>query len=214
MIEKSLKKSIEKRIAKSSNVWTPSDFLDLGSRDAVDKTLQRMARTGIIRRIDRGLYDKPMFNRLTKKPQPPDYRHVIDALGRREQARMLVDGMTAANDLGLTDAVPAKVVLHSELRRKTIKLDNLVIEFKPTAPSKLYWAGRPAMRLVQALHWLKDMLPTEGPSIWRRVEAILRDPRHGAAIREDLRDGLATLPAWMQRELRSLLGNIDAGISH
>jgi len=63
---------------------------------------------------------------------------------------MLVDGMTAANDLGLTDAVPGKSPLRSDVRRKAIELDNLVIEFKPTAASKLYWAGRPAMRLVQA----------------------------------------------------------------
>ena len=28
----------------------------------------------------------------------------------------------------------------------------MVIEFKQTAPSKLYWAGRPAMRIVQTAH--------------------------------------------------------------
>ncbi|OZA57146.1 MAG: hypothetical protein B7X78_09560, partial [Sphingomonadales bacterium 39-62-4] len=37
-------------------VWTPADFLDLGSRDAVDKTLQRLTKTDALRRIDRGLY--------------------------------------------------------------------------------------------------------------------------------------------------------------
>ena len=40
-------------------VWTPNDFADLGSRAAVDKTLQRLVRSGEIRRIDRGLYDRP-----------------------------------------------------------------------------------------------------------------------------------------------------------
>jgi hypothetical protein len=29
---------------------------------------------------------------------------------------MLVDGLTAANDLGLSDAVPAKVVVHTDAR--------------------------------------------------------------------------------------------------
>ncbi|MGC4011506.1 MAG: hypothetical protein QM805_22405 [Pseudomonas sp.] len=43
---------------------------------------------------------------------------------------MLVDGMTAANDLGLTDAVPARVVIHTETRRRAIKLDKLLIDFK------------------------------------------------------------------------------------
>lgn len=214
MASGTLKNQIENRIAKADGVWTPSDFLDLAGRHAVDKTLQRMALAGTLRRIDRGLYDKPSLNSLTRKPRTPDYRQVVDAIGRRDQARMLIDGMTAANDLGLTDAVPGKVILHSDVRRKPIRLDNLVIEFKPTAPSKLYWAGRPAMRLVQALHWLRDMFPAERDSIRRKVSRILDDPSHGPPIREDLREGFATLPGWMQRELRDLLADpaaADAG---
>ena len=89
--------------APKAQVWTPVDFLDLGSRDAVDKTLQRLVHGGQLRRIDRGLYDAPRLNRLTKRPAVTDYRQIIDALARRDQVRMLVDGLTAANDLGLTD---------------------------------------------------------------------------------------------------------------
>ncbi|MBN8751343.1 MAG: hypothetical protein J0I65_28130 [Variovorax sp.] len=81
----------------------------LGNRDAVDKALQRLALAGELRRIDRGLYDRPVVNRLTKKSTTPDYRAVLDAITRRDQLRILVDGMTAANDLGMTDAVPARV---------------------------------------------------------------------------------------------------------
>ncbi len=108
-----------------------------------------------MRRIDRGLYDKPQFNSLTKHDSAPDPRAVIDAVARRDQIRVLVDGMTAANDLGFTNAVPAKIVVHSEARPKSIKLGNLTIIFKQAAASKLFWAGRPAMRIVQALHWLR-----------------------------------------------------------
>jgi hypothetical protein len=117
---------------------------------------------------------------------------------------MLVDGLTAANDLGLTTAVPSRVIVHTDLRRRTISLGNLTIEFKRTAPSKLYWAGRPAMRVVQALHWLKDLLATDPDEVLSRMAAILADPVHGAAIREDLRLGLWTLPTWMQHIVRRL----------
>jgi hypothetical protein len=34
---------------------------------------------------------------------------------------MLVDGLTAANDLGLSDAVPAKVVVHTDARLRPAK---------------------------------------------------------------------------------------------
>lgn len=206
-----LRNAIASRIGAESSVavWTPSDFVDLASRAAVDKALQRMVKAGELRRIDRGLYDKPKTSRLTNRPTTPDYRQVIDALARRDQVRMLVDGLTAANDLGLTNAVPARVVIHTDARRRSIRLGKLTIEFKLTAPSKLYWAGRPSMRIVQALHWLKDTLATDGDRIIRRLSTILADPVHGHELREDLRSGLKTLPTWMQRVVRDLLAEID-----
>ncbi|MET4349618.1 DUF6088 family protein [Bradyrhizobium sp. RT9a] len=202
-----LKSEIRSRMEAQApfGVWTPTDFLDLGSRDAVDQCLSRMTTGGDIRRITRGLYDLPRFNSLTGKSTNPDPRQVIDALARRDQARMLVDGLTAANDLGLSDAVPAKIAVHTDARLRPIKLGAQTITFKPTAPSRLYWAGRPGMRVVQALHWLRDMLSGDHERIERRLAAILADPEHGSAIAADLREGLTSLPDWMQNFLRPLL---------
>ena len=204
-----LKAAILKRIEKgvTRGVWTPQDFLDLGARDAVDKALQRLTRAGSLRRVDRGLYDKPSFNSLTQKSNPPDPRQVIEAIARRDQIRVLVDGMTAANDLGLTNAVPAKIVVHADARLKSISLGQLGITFKPTAASKLYWAGRPAMRIVQALHWLRDTMGQvdDDAILKRRLNAILHDPKDGPALRADLLSGLSTLPSWMQSLLRPML---------
>jgi len=187
-------------------VWVPTDFAQLGSRDAIDKTLQRMVRAGELRRIDRGLYDRPKLNGLTRRPTSPDYRAVVEAIARRDQLRLLVDGMTAANDLGLTDAVPARVTIHTDTRRRTVQLDKLVVEFKQTAPSRLYWAGRPAMRIVQALYWLKDTLASERSLVLNKLSKVLDDPVHGAAIRRDLLEGFNLLPAWMQSLVRELPG--------
>ena len=187
-------------------VWTPSDFLDLANRDAVDKTLQRLVKWGSLRRIDRGLYDKPRYNGLTQQNSPADPKAVIDAVARRDQIRVLVDGMTAANDLGFTNAVPAKTIVHSDARAKAITLGNLTIAFKQTAPSKLFWAGRPAMRIVQALHWLRDTMTGNDNSPWLdRLTKLLQDPVHGAALRNDLADGMTTLPSWMQELLRPIV---------
>ena len=187
-------------------VWVPADFAVLGTRAAIDKTLQRMVARGVLRRIDRGLYDRPALNSLTKRPASPDYRAIVDALARRDQARILVDGMTAANDLGLTDAVPARVTIYTDTQPRSIHLDKLTIDFKPTAPSRLYWAGRPAMRVVQALYWLKDMLPTDDDRIRKTLARLLSDPKHGGSIRSDLTQGFSVLPAWMQSFLRTIPG--------
>jgi hypothetical protein len=191
----------------SAAVWTPGDFADLGSRAAVDKALQRLEKTGALRRIDRGLYDRPAISRLTGKSTVPDYRAVIRAVARRDNARFVVDGMTAANDLGFTTAVPAKIEVLVDARLKPIKLGNQEIRFKHAAPSRLYWAGRPAMRVVQALHWMQDILTQDDER--SRAEKVLRrlfaDPQNGKAIRNDLREGLPALPIWMQEFLRPLV---------
>ena len=192
--------------ATPGHVWVPADFAHLGTRDVIDKTLQRMVLAGALRRIDRGLYDRPVLNRLTKRTTTPDYRVVVDAIARRDQLRLLVDGMTAANDLGMTDAVPARVTIYTDTRRRSIRLENLLIEFKQAAPSRLYWAGRPAMRVVQALHWLKDTISTDGDRIRMRIGKILMDPVHGSSIRDDLQKGFGILPAWMQDYLRTVPG--------
>jgi len=187
------------------HVWVPSDFAQLGSRDVIDKTLQRMTQRDQLRRIDRGLYDKPVTNRLTKRTTTPDYRAIIDAIARRDNLRILVDGMTAATDLGLTDAVPAHVTIYTDTRRRSIQLDKLLIEFKLCAPSRLYWAGRPAMRIVQALHWLKDTLPSDSDHIRQKIGRLLTDKKQGDAIRDDLTQGFGALPIWMQDYLRPVL---------
>lgn len=203
-----LKSSISALIEEAApgQVWVPTDFAHLGSRDAIDKTLQRMVLAGGLRRIDRGLYDRPRLNGLTQRPATPDYRAVMEAIARRDQLRLLVDGMTAANDLGLSNAVPARVTIHTDTRRRAVQLDNLTIEFKQTAPSRLYWAGRPAMRIVQALYWLKDTLVSERASVLSKLGSVLADPVHGAAICQDLLDGFSMLPAWMQSLVRELPG--------
>jgi hypothetical protein len=190
-----------------ATVWTPGDFADLAGRAAIDKVLQRLAASGELRRIDRGLYDRPGHNKLTGKATVPDYRAVIQAVARRDNARFVVDGMTAANDLGLTTAVPAKIEVLVDARLKPIKLGKQEVQFKHAAVSRLAWAGRPGMRVVQALYWLQDVIakPDEAKEIAATLRRLLADPTHGKPLREDLRAGIAALPIWMQEFLRPLL---------
>jgi hypothetical protein len=203
-----LKTRIYGRISASApgTVWTVGDFEDFGPRAAVHKVLQRLTRDGDLRRVAPGFYDRSRLNRLTGKPAAANYRAVIDAIVRRDHARMLVDGMTAANDLGISDAVPGRVVMHSDARLKPVRLGNQTIVFRLTAATKLYWADRPAMRIVQALHWLKPKLddPDDKRRIQRRIASLFDDPAQGSALRRDIEAGFATLPLWMQSFLRGL----------
>ena len=179
------------------------------ARAAVDKALQRLANDGDLRRVDRGLYDKPSTNALTGKPTPPLVRAVVDAVARRDNARLLVDGMTAANDLGLTTAVPSQVTVLTDARLKPIQLGAQTIRFKQAAPSRLYWAGHPAMRIVQALYWLKDVLPTDA-DVKRRLIDHLKQGQRSDPLIFDLWRGFAAMPIWMQTVVRDLF--VGAGV--
>lgn len=187
-----------------TKVWTARDFVDVGARSAVDVALHRLQGDNRIRRIDHGLYDMPHTNSLTKKTSPPDYKSVIQAVARRDGAKVLVDGITAANNLGLTNAVPAKVIVWTDARVKPIKLGQLIIDFKQVAPSRLVWAGRPAAQVVQALIWLRDVLPSDADGVMKRLRFIF-DQDGGDAICRDLHDHLGDLPDWLVPIVKDIL---------
>ena len=209
----SLKDLILNKIQNKQNyeVWTPSDFLDLGNRDAIDKTLQRLARVGNLRRINRGLYDLPKINKLTGQATTPDYQKIIEAVQRRDQIRTLIDGLTAANDLGLTNMVPGQIIVLTDGRLSSISIQNLKIKFKPVAPSKLYWADKKSMRVVQALHWLKDIINTntlERESIKKKLITHIIQSEQKTILLQELQNELYTLPNWMQMFLKEIFASI------
>ena len=201
-----LQAQIDRRVSgHPGKVWTPVDFLDLGSRAAVDKSLQRLTADKKLSRIARGLYYRTGTNPLTRKPTTPDVRAIVDAIARRDQSRIVVDGLTAANDLGLTTAVPARVTVLTDARLRPVRMGKQRIVFQTVAPRRLYWAGRPAMRVVQALYWLRDLLDSDNGT---DPATPARDPRRPWLRRldpSDLRRGLPMLPIWMKSIVRQLL---------
>jgi hypothetical protein len=201
---------VHSRIAASapSGVWSRGDFLDIASPNAVEKALQRLTNRGDIRRPYRGLYDKPTVSKLTGKLVFPPRASFIDAIARRDKLRILVDGMTAANDLGVTTAAPARSTIHADTYPRTIEIEATTgdpkagtpviyrLDFKRASAKATFWAGRPAMRIVQALSWLRDDRNNLEPAIDGIVQK-LRNSANREAIAEDLRSNLAALPAWM-----------------
>ena len=116
------------------------------------------------------LYDKPTISNLTgKNGVSAPIASFVDAIARRDKLRVLVDGMTRRpHDLGLTTAVPARSTIYADTYPRTIEIvantgdpnatrTPLVVyklDFKRISVSKTaFWAGRPAMRVVQALSW-------------------------------------------------------------
>ncbi|MDI6838541.1 MAG: DUF6088 family protein [Rhizobiaceae bacterium] len=212
---------IHDRIAKTapSGVWSRTDFLDIGTPNAVEKALQRLAQRGDIRRPYRGLYDKPGISKLTGKMVFPPRSAFIDAIARRDKLRVLVDGMTAANDLGLTTAVPARSTIYADTYPRTIEIEANAgdpnaakpviyrLDFKRIAAKTAYWAGRPAMRVVQALNWFRDDRSSLEPAVSGIVRHLSQSP-HRQAILQDLRENIHALPAWMFPVVNTIIAEL------
>ena len=184
---------IMKRVsAHDSGSWvcTPKDFLDLGSREAVDQALSRLVKAGQLRRVGHGLYDMPRFSNVLKRPAPVDLDAAIAALARRDGVRIMPDGLVAANQLGLTNAVPAKVSFMTDGHSRTIKIDGRTIQFRHAGPSVMQWAGRPAAPVVQALRWL-------GPDAAADARVLSTLSRHlPDDVKRDLLQNSRDLPGW------------------
>ena len=171
-------------------VCTPKDFLDLGSREAVDQALSRLVKAGRLRRVGHGLYDMPRISNVLGRPAPVELDAAIAALARRDGVRIMPDGLVAANQLGLTNAVPAKASYVTDGHSRTLKIDGRAIRFRHAGPRVMQWAGRPAAPVVQALRWL-------GPRAASNEQVVSTLSRHlPDQVKTDLLRNSRGLPGW------------------
>ena len=135
-------------------VFTPSHFLDLGSRSAVDKSLQRLEGAGTIRRVARGLYDYPKQHKTLGllSPQPDT---IARAVSLSDTTRLQPTGAYAVNLLGLSQQVPAKIVYLTDGAKKTVIVGKQAIQLKSTTPKNMKTAGRVSGLVIQAFRYLK-----------------------------------------------------------
>jgi hypothetical protein len=180
------------------SAFTPNAFLDLGSRGAVDKALSRLAAKGTIRRLARGLYDYPQ-----EHPElgvlSPNIQKVAKALAGKDRIRLQPAGAYAANLLGLSEQVPAKVVFLTDGPSRTVKIGRQEIQLRRTTPRNMAMAGRLSGLLTQALRHLgkEHITPTRVAHLKRTLPA---------RERQRLLKDLPLAPAWMHPLLRELAG--------
>ena len=178
------------------SVFTPNDFLDLGGRDAVDKALSRLATSGEVRRLARGLYEYPR-----EHPElgtlSPDIEKVAKALAGKDRLRLQPAGAYATNLLGLSEQVPAKAVFLTDGPSRTVKIGRQEIQLRRTTPRNMAAAGRLSGLLMQAFRHLGRQHITE-----QRMAHLKRTLP--AKERNQLLKDLPLAPAWMHPFFREL----------
>jgi hypothetical protein len=170
-------------------VFTPKNFLDLGTRASIDMALSRLAAGGVIRRVGRGLYDYPVqHDRLGHLT--PDPAKVARAISRQTGDKVALSGASAANVFGLSTQVPTKVSFATSGRSKTKRAAGRSFALKHSRAPVLDNAPVSTNALLQALgHVGKDNLDNEQI---RRFATRVRDKDM-----RDLRRARAQMPGWM-----------------
>lgn len=182
-------------------VCVPADFLDLGSRAAVEQALSRLVRAGALRRLVRGVYDFPKIH-TRLGPLSPALPQVARAIARSTGSQLQVSGAQAANQLGLSTQVPARVVYLTDGPSRTVQVGSRAIEFRHAAPRSLAGAGTPAGVVMQALRHIGRGSLT--PDVVAHVRRLVRDDDRRSVAKH-----LSSAPAWMRPALRTIAEPAD-----
>ncbi|HCF7758986.1 DUF6088 family protein [Pseudomonas aeruginosa] len=168
------------RLLPEGSILAPKEFLHLGSRAAVDQAFSRLAKSGLLLRITRGLYA------AAKKVSTAE--RLLNALSEKTQEVVVPDGAASAVRLGLSTGQIGDLYLTSG-RSRTLKWGREKVELRH-APRWMLSLGRSiAGDVVRALAWIGESGVAEAmPKLRQRLSPI--DWQALSSVR-------ILLPSWM-----------------
>lgn len=184
---------------RKGNVFPSSDLLGIGSRAAVDKALSRMVNDGEINRIAPGLYEIPQLNERFKNPVPTDPEEVARAWTQKNKARLLPNGIDAANALWLSDQISGQYEYLKDRPSAVVQVGNWKLRFNKTAPSLMLLSGRITGLVVQALRSLGRTRLDENFVVGQLKKRL------SPAEKEQLVQDMKLVPVWMRPILEQVV---------
>lgn len=175
---------IKRRILtyESGTVFVAADFADITDKKTASVGLSRLESEGVIRRILRGVYDKPAYNRFLGEFVAPIPDKVAHAIARNFGWTIVPCGDTALNLLGLSTQVPAVWVYVSDGTYKEYSYDNTTIRFKRTTNKEVSKLSYKTALVIQALKALgKDSIDE---TVIGRLKQILTVEEKKAMVSE------------------------------
>lgn len=154
-----MNESIENKILGKSKkcgrgtVFFVGDFISYGSRNSVNKALERLTEKGLMLRVARGIYCYPKIEKVYGLGAvPPSLEDIAKAMAKRDGARIIPTGIFAQYQLGLTQQVPMNVVYLTDGVSRTIDLgEGKNIKFKRISPRYFAIRSQLALLLTMAL---------------------------------------------------------------
>lgn len=175
----------------------PGALLHLGNRAAVDQALSRLARSGWLMRVCRGIYMCPVETRFGLRA--PRLGKALAALSELWGEPIVPCGGAAANRLGLTTQNPVRAVYLTSGPNRRLHFGSSDVELRHAPRWQLAAPHRKAGDVIRALAWL-------GPEeVDAGVEAVL--PSLGDEERRELSAVRAIMPNWMAQSVSDRLSH-------
>jgi hypothetical protein len=144
------------------SLWSYADFGGLPFQ-AVAKSLSRLAKDGLIRRVRKGLYYYPKQTALGPS-QPSASALLAKTVMRGADAPVFSGGTASFQNLGLTTQVPAHYTLLCGLASRTIRIGKVTARVCHRELAHLAGASQQDVWLLDAIRNLKhvpDSTPTD-----------------------------------------------------
>ncbi len=178
-------------------VFSARHFLDFGTREAIDTTLSRLNKKGTIRRLFTGVYDYPDQHK-TLGTLSPSIEAVAKEIAEKNNSKLKITEAQAANALGLSTQVPAKVVYLTDGPSRTIKVGTQTIILKHSSPKVMATADKESGLVFQALKYLgKENIDEETILKIRSVLSV-----HD---KKQLKKDILTVPEWMKPIIKEIV---------
>ena len=143
------------RNAPDGHAFVVSDFTDIMEYEAAKKSIARLEKSGVIRRVIRGIYDKPKYSELLGEYAAPDINKVAEALARNYNWTIAPSGNTALNLLGLSTQVPAHWDYISTGPYRSYKIGKMTLRFSHRANKTIEGMSPKTAMVIEALRTIE-----------------------------------------------------------
>lgn len=175
-----------------------SDFPDYHS-EFVGGTLSELTNEGVLVKLAQGIYARPRKSRFGVVL--PSVEKIVQAISKRDNAKVIPFGMTALNALGLSTQVPMNYTYLTTGSERTISLKNQQVVLKRGVPKNFCYTTRLISLMVQALKALKQ--ENVGQEEIQTIRTLItREPD-----KESLAKDVDMMPAWMKKIVKPMLDN-------
>lgn len=160
----------------------------------VTKLLAIFEKEGLITRIAKGVYVKARKTRFGILY--PSVCELVTKIAKRDKAKVIPTGATAANRLGFSTQVPMNSIFLTTGAGRKLKLGNRTVTLKHGAPKNFAFRGRLMPELVQALRNIgEDNITNEDE---KRIGQLLAETPETDTIEHDL----LLAPVWMRQVIK------------